>query len=123
MRRRRVALCKMRRYGDAPTEWRRKAALRAVPKCSLWASSHERLETVLSLVEFAPPEIFWPALMEEWPSCDATWKARNWLLRAIETGDTLIARAFFTQEQYTRVGAFDYCLIGAGRRKQQNGAD
>jgi hypothetical protein len=52
------------RYGCTPNERRRKASLRAIERCSLSASSENRLSQVLSLIEFAPRGIFWPAFMD-----------------------------------------------------------
>jgi hypothetical protein len=32
--------------------------------------------TVLGLIEFVPPAIFWPTFMDAWCGCDATWPHR-----------------------------------------------
>jgi hypothetical protein len=39
---------------------------------------------VLSLIESAPPEIFWPAFMAEWGKCDRTWDQNRRLLQALK---------------------------------------
>ena len=88
----------IKRYDWAPNEPRRKAALRAIDSCSLYASSENRLTCVLSLTELAPPEIFWPALMEAWSGCDATWNDRHYLLAAMKNA-AIPATAFLSRAQ------------------------
>jgi hypothetical protein len=83
-RRAQKARTAMRRYDQTQKERDRKAALRAIGYCSLAERSETRLSPVLHLIEFSPPEIFWPAFMDAWSACDATWFARNWLLRAMK---------------------------------------
>jgi len=87
----------VQRYGCTWDERHRKAALRAIEHCFLYASSENRLSTVLSLLEFAPSEIFWPAFMDAWSVCDATWRARTRLLRVLEAMQ--LAEPFFSQAQ------------------------
>ena len=55
----------------------------AVERCSLAESSERRLLSVLGLIEFAPPAIFWPAFMDSWCVCDATWLYRARILQAM----------------------------------------
>lgn len=75
-----------------------KAALKAIGSCSAWESSESRLFTVLCLVEMAPPEIFWPAFMDEWSDCDATWGDRARVLRALKN-QKKPALSFFSRSQ------------------------
>jgi hypothetical protein len=87
----------MLRYTSTSSERHRKKALRTIERCSLYTGSENRLSSVLSLIEFARPEIFWPALMETWPGCDATWDARTRLLQALHAMEP--ALPFFSQAQ------------------------
>ena len=97
-RRTRVARHAIQRYLQSPNQRHRKAALDAVESCSLSESSEGCLSTVLSLIEFAPPEIFWPALMNEWCRCDATWDHGQRLLQAL-MNQTKPALPFFSSSQ------------------------
>lgn len=85
------------RYECTPNERRRKASLRAIELCSLSASSENRLSQVLSLIEFAPRGIFWPAFMDAWSVCDATWHARTRLLQVLRAMEPAVP--FFSPEQ------------------------
>jgi hypothetical protein len=53
---------------------------------------------VLPLIELAPPEIFWPALISAWCMSDATWDYRRRLLRAMNNAAKL-SLSFLTPEQ------------------------
>jgi hypothetical protein len=87
----------MQRYDRTRDERFRKKALKAINHYSGYLSSEDRLSCVLSLIEFAAPGIFWPAFMEAWSSCDATWDARARLLPALQ--DMEPAVPFFSQAQ------------------------
>jgi hypothetical protein len=87
----------MLRYTSTSSERHRKKALQAINHYSSYLSSKDRLSCVLSLIEFAAPEIFWPALMETWPGCDATWDARTRLLQALHGMESAVP--FFSQGQ------------------------
>jgi hypothetical protein len=71
-------------YVQSPNTDYEKAALAAVGQCSSFEGSEYRLLTVLPLIEFAPPEIFWPAFLEALSFCDATWYYRGEILRAMK---------------------------------------
>jgi hypothetical protein len=75
-----------------------KAALDAIEECSSWENSQCRLSTVLDLIEFAPPEIFWPAFMDEWDCCDDTWEDRASVQQAMKR-QKKPALPFFSQSQ------------------------
>ena len=85
-------------YWVNPNQLHRKAALDAIRQCSLWAESEHCLLTVLRLIEFAPPEIFWPALINEWDGCDRTWDHRAWVLPVMKNARKP-AEAFFSPSQ------------------------
>ena len=91
----------MQRYDCTPNERHRKAALQAISHYSDYASSENRLSWVSCLIEFAPPGIFWPAFMDAWSRCDATWHVSSRLLqvlRALEPAVPFFSpaqRAFF----------------------------
>jgi hypothetical protein len=87
----------IQRYGFTQDESDRKEALRAIGYYSLSASSEDRLSWVLRLIEVAPPGIFWPAIMEAWPHCDATWHDRTRLLRVLRAMPP--AASFFPPER------------------------
>jgi hypothetical protein len=74
----------LQRYRRTKIDRDRTTALEALSRCSNYASSDDRLSTVLSLIGGAPPEIFWPTLINEWSGCDATWPDRKWLLEGME---------------------------------------
>jgi hypothetical protein len=99
-RRAETASAAMQRFDCTQDERHRKKALQALSYYSGCASSQDRLSWVLSLIEFAAPGIFWPALMETWPGCDATWDARTRLLQALHGMESAVP--FFSQGQ----GAF-----------------
>ena len=84
-------------YSGKPTERHRKGVLQAIKTCSLYEGSATRLSVVLSLIEFAPPEIFWPAFMEAWSICDASWIIRGRLLRIMREAGT--PTAFLSRAQ------------------------
>jgi hypothetical protein len=65
------------RYRQTQKERDRKAALRAIEDRCLAESSESRLVALLCLTVGAPPEISWPALINEWSHCDATWPDSN----------------------------------------------
>jgi hypothetical protein len=90
----------MQRYDCTLDGRHQKKVLQAIYHYSNWASSEDRLSCVLSLIEFAAPGIFWPALMETWSGFDATWDARSRLLRALHAMEPAVP--FFSQAQ----GAF-----------------
>jgi hypothetical protein len=85
----------IQRYDCTQDGRHRRKVLQAINHCSGWASSQDRLSCVLSLIEFAAPEIFWPALMKTWPGCDATWDARTRLLQALHGMESAVP--FFSQ--------------------------
>ena len=60
-----------------------KAAVKAVFSALLTTGSAGRLPRMLSLIGTAPPEVFWPAFVENWPVCDATWEYRRLLLAVL----------------------------------------
>jgi hypothetical protein len=72
------------RYRQRPSQHHQKAALDAIQSCAFAESSEHCLLTVLHLIEFAPPAIFWPALMHLWDNCDNTWGHRARVLRAMK---------------------------------------
>src|SRR5262249_22520233 len=78
-----VARDAIKEYRQSPDYHHHKTALDAVQSCSYAENSDRRLLTVLSLIEFAPPAIFWPTLVDAWCQCDATWPHRSWLLQAM----------------------------------------
>jgi hypothetical protein len=73
----------IQRYQRTLDQCHQQAALEAIRYYSCAQSSERRLLPVLSLIESAPPEIFWRALMSEWNTCDATWDHRARLLQAM----------------------------------------
>jgi hypothetical protein len=42
--------------------------------------SHTRCGAMVRLLVGRAPEVFWPALRDVWPTCDDTWKWKNFLL-------------------------------------------
>jgi hypothetical protein len=87
-------------YRQSRDRHRHKAALDAVKCCSLAENSDRRLLTVLGLIEFAPPEIFWPAFMAAWSQCDVTWQHRTRLLQAMNTAQPALAFLELSQRQF-----------------------
>ena len=53
----------------------------AIQSYSFYYSSEHCLLPVLRLIEYTPSAIFWPALMNAWYRCDATWDHRVRLLK------------------------------------------
>jgi hypothetical protein len=49
----------------------------------LGINSANRLEALLRLVERQPSRVFWPAFIEGWPNCDATWLCQRELLKLL----------------------------------------
>ena len=90
----------IRLYVESPNTDREKVALEAVGQCSLFEGSEYRLLTVLPLVELAPPEIFWPAFLEAWSFCDATWHYRSEILRAMKDAGSSLAFLQPSQRQF-----------------------
>jgi hypothetical protein len=58
-------------------------ALSLVDQYSAMQSSPERLSALLEVIAAGPPELFWPSLLRNWSSCDATWPARFRLLEVL----------------------------------------
>jgi len=87
-------------YVQSPNTDHEKAALAAVGQCSLFEGSEHRLLTVLPLIELAPPEIFWPAFLEAWSFCDATWSYRSEILRAMKDAGSALAFLAPSQRQF-----------------------
>jgi hypothetical protein len=58
-------------------------ALALFNKYSSMQSSERRLLVFLPLLEDAPPAVFWPALFENWDTCDAAWPLQSALLRTM----------------------------------------
>jgi len=87
-------------YVRSPNTDHEKAALAAVGQCSLFEGSEYRLLTVLPLIELAPPEIFWPAFLEAWSFCDATWSYRSEILRAMKDAGSALAFLAPSQRQF-----------------------
>jgi hypothetical protein len=96
-RRRDKARLAIERHSCTQHERHRKAALQAIEYYFLYANSEERLSWVLSLIEFAPPEMFWPALMDAWSGGDDTWHARSRLLQVLRAMPP--AASFFSPAQ------------------------
>ena len=88
----------IQRYGCARDERNRAEAVLAINYYSAYASSEERHSWVLPLIEFAWPEIFWPAFMETWSRCDDTWDAQSRLRRAMKNA-SMPAEDFFSDVQ------------------------
>jgi hypothetical protein len=87
-------------YVQSPNTDHEKAALAAVGQCSLFEGSEYRLLTILPLIEAAPPEIFWPAFLEAWSFCDATWPYRSEILRAMKDAGSSLAFLQLAQRQF-----------------------
>jgi hypothetical protein len=75
-----------------------KAALDPIRSYSSYASSDCRLIRVIRLIEFTPPKIFWPALMDAWCMSDATWNYRARVLWNMKNARKP-ALAYFSPEQ------------------------
>src|SRR6516225_7453487 len=74
----------IKRYDWAPNEPRRKAALRAIDSCSLYARYETRLTCFLSFTGLAPPDISSTALMAAWPRSPAPSNVPHYLLPALK---------------------------------------
>ena len=83
-RRAQKARTAIRRYKQTQKQRDRNAALRAIKNYSMAESSETRFPAVLRLIERSPPAIFWPAFMDAWPVCDATWPFKGLLLKAMK---------------------------------------
>jgi hypothetical protein len=71
-----------RRYRAKPTPKRAKAWLHAISARCGHCSSHIRTDMLMETTMVAPAEIFWPAFIEQWASCDAgSWRWSTILLR------------------------------------------
>lgn len=63
------------RYAENPTPRRRKAVLDAIGMITSLCSSHVRADRLIMAAIFEPAEIWWPAFLENWVSCDAgSWR-------------------------------------------------
>jgi hypothetical protein len=99
-RRAKAARHAIEEYRQSPDHHHHKAALDAVKYCSHAENSDRRLLTVLGLIEFAPPAIFWPAFMDAWSQCDATWQHRTRLLQAMNAAKPALAFLELSQRQF-----------------------
>ena len=72
-------------------------AIKAVRSRSMLANSHQRLFDVLRLIHRSPPEVFWPAFLDSWHMCDATWYHQDLLLRVLEAQSPSLP--FLTRKQ------------------------
>jgi hypothetical protein len=63
---------------------RTQQAIEAVLSRSMMASSDQRLFYLLRLIRQSPPEVFWPALLDDWHMCDDTWYHQDLLLRVLK---------------------------------------
>ena len=86
-RRKERALFAVDRYVRASNKRNRKAALHAITQRITAEGSDCKLAALLDLIEHAPAEIFWLALIENWPSCDDTWHSQPRLLRAMNKNE------------------------------------
>ena len=69
------------RYRENPTPRRRKALLDAIGAICGLCSSHIRTDNLVYSAIHEPAEIWWPAFLSEWTSCDAgAWKWSTVLL-------------------------------------------
>jgi hypothetical protein len=95
------ALTAMHRYEQTQKVSHRRAALQAIQLCSLAETSGTRPATLLRIIAISSPEIFWSALMASCSMCDATWSARNLLLRAMkDAGMPAVALLSRAQRQF-----------------------
>ena len=75
------------------------AALKAIEQFCRSEDSYNRLSTLLQVIRNARSELFWPALMRNWPACDDIWTPTRRLVEAMRMHNRIPRREFYSDEQ------------------------
>src|SRR5262249_10542776 len=90
-------------------------AIEAVRSRSMLVNSYERLFDVLCLIHQSPPEVFWPAFLDSWPMCDATWYHQDLLLRVLKAQSPSLP--FLTRKQRSLYNRLAGARAGTSERQ------
>jgi hypothetical protein len=87
------------RYITKPTKANRKKYLDAIDSVVGFCDSHERAEIMMDAIMFAPSELFWPVIINNWSACDCSWHVAGALLTLMRIHGGKDRRKWMSREQ------------------------